>query len=180
MQKKMRNHRVSPEYIRRVLVYSILILLLATAQCSFFARLSVCPATPDLMLGLVAAVAMLDSKEAAMICGIGCGVLIDTLGSVYAISPLFYLFAALILGSIAKKLLPQFLSWLALLLPALVLRAGYTFFNTVLTLRALPSFRTLLPILGKESVVTFLLCIPLFFLIKFAVKIIGTRKHFDL
>ena len=76
MTRNFRQRKsVSPELVKKILVYSLLSLLLASLQCSFFARLSICPATPDLMLGLVAAIALLDSREAAAICGIGCGVL---------------------------------------------------------------------------------------------------------
>ena len=60
-------------FLRRLIVFSPVIFLLAVIQCSFFAQLYFLPATPDLMIGFVVAVAMLDSQPSAAICGIGAG-----------------------------------------------------------------------------------------------------------
>ena len=57
-------------FIRRALVFSPVIFLLAVAQCSFFAQLKILPAVPDLMIGVIVAIAMLDSQKAAVVCGI--------------------------------------------------------------------------------------------------------------
>ena len=46
MTRNFRQRKsVSPELVKKILVYSLLSLLLASLQCSFFARLSICPAT---------------------------------------------------------------------------------------------------------------------------------------
>ena len=181
MTRNFRQRKsVSPELVKKILVYSLLSLLLASLQCSFFARLSICPATPDLMLGLVAAIALLDSREAAAICGIGCGVLIDALGASTAFSPLLYFVAACILGGLSEKMLQKLPSFLTLMLPALLMRAVWTAGCVVWKLRRLPPVKALLVLLLKEAAVTLVLCLPIWFLARLAIRICGTRKHFDL
>ena len=76
--------------VKRVLLFGLLALLLATAQCSFFAELHICPATPDLILSLTVAVLLLDSVYSATVVAIGAGFLVDALGATSLfLSPLF-------------------------------------------------------------------------------------------
>ena len=181
MTKHFRQRKsVSPELLKKILVYSLLALILSCLQCSFFARLSICPATPDLMLGLVAAIALLDSREAAAVCGIGCGVLIDALGASTAFSPLLYFTAACILGGLSRKMLQKLPSFLTLMLPALLMRAVWTAGCVVWKLRRVPPVRALLMLLLKEAAVTLVLCLPIWVLVRLALRLCGTRKHFEL
>ena len=92
MARRRKNRQgVDVELIKRICVYGVLLLLLASAQCSFFARLHLLPATPDLILCALLAILVLDSTPAAAISAVAGGILIDALGGVgVAWSPLFY------------------------------------------------------------------------------------------
>ena len=116
-------------FLRRALVFSPVIFLLAIAQCSFFAQLYFLPAVPDLMLGTVVAIAMLDSQKSAAVCGIGAGFVIDTIGaSGLSFSPLFYMLCGVISAVLAKKMLQSFLSWTIALAVFSVAKAFFTLF----------------------------------------------------
>ena len=116
-----------PELVKRIVIYGLLIFFLSVAMSSFFANLHHLPATPDLMLGAVLAVAVIDDRKVAAIVAVVGGVTADALGGVGAsLSPLLYLSVILTVGILSEKMLPRFLSWLILLLPSLLLRALFT------------------------------------------------------
>lgn len=149
--------------IKRILLWGLLTLLLATAQCSFFAELHICPATPDLLLSLVLAVLLLDSVYAAATVAIGAGFLVDALGATsFFLSPLFYFAVVLILCAPASKMLTSFPSYLLLMLPALLLRAAYTLVCFYLMSGPMPALSHLAPVLAKEAIVTAILALGIY------------------
>ncbi|MBE6549814.1 MAG: hypothetical protein E7670_05240 [Ruminococcaceae bacterium] len=172
---------IRPELIKRVIIYGILILLISSAQCSFFAGLKICPATPDLVIGIVLAVSLLDSIRSAAAVGIAAGFVTDALGSTgsFSFSALFYLVCAVILGSIACKMLPRFLSFLCLLIPALALRAVYTTLCVCLKLHSVPPLSILASLVLPEIIVTAVLCIPLYPIVKLCVIPVKSRSRFS-
>ena len=179
--RRINNHSIRPELIKRIIIYGVLVLLTASAQCSFFAQLNICPATPDLIIGVVLAVAMLDSIKAATAVGIAAGFVSDALGSVGSLSfsALFYLVCAVILGTIACKMLPKFLSFVCLLIPALTLRAVYTALCLCLKIGSIPSLSLLGSVLLPEIIVTAILCIPLYPIVKLCVIPINSHSRFS-
>lgn len=179
--RNIKNHGIRPELIKRVIIYGILILLISSAQCSFFASLKICPATPDLIIGVVLAVSLLDSIKAAAAVGIAAGFVADALGSAgsFAFSALFYLICAVILGSAACKMLPRFLSFLCLMIPALALRAVYTTLCVCLKIRSIPPLSVLPSLLLPEIIVTAVLCIPLYPIVKLCVIPMRSRSRFS-
>lgn len=149
--------------IKRVLLFGLLSLLLATAQCSFFAELHICPATPDLLLSLVVAVLLLDSVYSAAAVAIGAGFLVDALGATsFFLSPLFYFAVVLILCTPASKMLASFPSYLLLMLPALLLRAAYTALCFLFAQGAMPALSHVGGVLAAEALITALLSLPVF------------------
>ena len=179
MTRRTKNHFARPETIKRIIIYALLVLFLSVAQCAFFSQLDICPATPDLVIGVVAAIALLDSVGAAASVGIALGFATDALGSSasFAFSPIFYLIVAILLGSFAEKMLPRFMSWVLLLLPALVLRSAYTALCICISTRALPSLSLLGAIIIPELIVTAILSIPLYPLVKLCVVPMRTRTR---
>lgn len=165
MAKGYRSRRAREDVLRRTVVWGGLLLLLAVSESSFFSRLHFLPATPDLILGAVVAIALLDSVPVAAVAAVIGGVMTDALGGVGAyFSPILYLFTVLLVGGMAEKMMARFWSWLLLMLPGICLRAGLTF----LKIRPLFSgdrfaeiFRG---ILLPEAIVTILLGIPLYFI----------------
>ena len=158
----------SPEAVRgvrvkRVLIWGIFALLLATAQCSFFAELHVCPVVPDLLLPLVLAVLLLDSVYAAAGVAIAAGFLVDALGATsFFLSPLFYFAVVLCLCLPASKMLPSFPSYLLLLVPACVLRALYTLLCFWLMRGPMPPLSYVGGILWREALVSAVLALPIY------------------
>ncbi len=114
--------------IKRICIYSLLLFLLRIAECSFFERLQILPAAPDLILAALTVVALIDTRETSLLTAIVGGVLTDAVGStgIY-LSPLFYFVLVLILSSFAKKMMKSYLSYLALMPLSILLRALYTF-----------------------------------------------------
>ncbi len=180
----MTTRTPSPETLhgarwKRILLYGILTLLLATASCSFFAELHICPATPDLLLGLVLGVLLLDSVYAATAVAIGAGVLIDALGATsFFLSPLFYLAVALALCLPASKMLATFPSYVLLMLPALALRALYTLLCFALVAGPMPTAAHLGGVLLRECLVTALLTMPVYPLVKLCQIPLRARNRF--
>ena len=82
MRRRYHGRGISPDLIRRILIYGILLLLLSAAESAFFARLYILPAAPDLILGVVVAVSLLDSQKAGAVVGVAGGFLSDAIGSV--------------------------------------------------------------------------------------------------
>ena len=179
--RNINTRGVRPELIKRIVIYGILILLISSAQCSFFANIKICPATPDLIIGIVLAVSLLDSIKAAAAVGIAAGFVTDALGSAgnLSFSALFYLIGAVILGSIACKMLPRFLSFLCLLIPSLALKAIYTTLCICLKIRAIPSLAILSSLLLPEIIVSAVLCIPLYPIVKLCVIPMRSRSRFS-
>ena len=113
MQRKQRRQGgIRPEIVRRIVIFGLLVLILSAAMSSFFAQLTSLPATPDLILGAVIAVALLDGRASAAIVAVAGGVAVDALGGVGAsLSPLLYLGVVLTVGFLSEKMLPGFLSF---------------------------------------------------------------------
>jgi len=174
----------SPEAVRgarikRILIWGMLTLLLATAQCSFFAELHICPATPDLLLGLVLAVLLLDSVQAAAALAIGAGFLADALGATSLfLSPLFYFAVVLILFLPASKMLSSFPSYLLLMLPALLLRAVYTMLCFWLRQGPMPALSYLVGVLAAEALTTAILCLLVYPIVKLLRRPLFAKSRF--
>lgn len=170
--------RIDPKTVRQVLIYGLLLFLLSVVQCSFLAQLKFLPATPDLILAALCALLLTEERSPVLIGAVAGGFLIDAIGtSGLFLSPLFYLAAALILAPIAAKLLPRFLSWLLLMLPALLLRLGYSALRLTLSEGVSHLLQGLLQVLLPELLLTLLLSIPVFFLVKLCVLLAGDRRE---
>lgn len=170
----------TPALTKRIVLYGILILILCAAQCSFFSRLKPFGATPDLLLGMLVAIILLDSPSAAAICAVAAGYMIDSIGAVPpSFSPLYYLACVAYLAAISAKMLPRFVSFCLLLSASLMGRAAFTFISLFISGRAFPSMRFFFSTAISEAVSTLVFCLPIYFLVKFIASVIGARKKFD-
>lgn len=176
-----KNHGARPDLIKRVIIYGILVLFTAVAQCSFFSQLDICPATPDLVIGIVLAIALLDSVSSAAAVGVAAGFVTDALGSAgsVAFSAVFYLIVAVLLGALAQKMLPRFMSWLCLLIPALALRAAYTLLCICVSIRSFVPISVIGAVLVPELIVTAILCMPAYPLVKLCVIPMKAHSRFS-
>lgn len=167
--------------IRRIVVYSILFFTLGIAQCSFFAGLSFLSVVPDIVMGAVVAIALLDTQKNAIICGIAAGAMIDALGgSGLSLSPIFFLIIAIICSEIAKKILPTFISWAVILIPAVALRSFFTLISLAISFDGIAFSSVFSSILLPEAILTFFLSLPIFFAVKLCVKIADAKNKFKL
>lgn len=166
--------------LRRIVIYGAAIFLLGVLQCAFFSRLKIFGATPDLILGTVLAILMLDNKYAAAVSAVGAGYFIDAIGaSIPSFSALFYLLAVAILFVMAGKLLNKLASFMLLLLAALPIRAVFTYLNLCLTFGKAAPISCVWTVILPEALCTFLFCVPIYFLIKLCTVPISSRSKFS-
>lgn len=180
MNRRRKGGTIRPELVKRIIIYGALLVLLTTAQCSFFANLRICPATPDLLLGAVVAIMLLDSKRSATVFALAAGVLADALGgSGLSLSPLFYILLAALLAAISDKFLPAFFSFAVLLIPAIALKAVFGMLSVYLIYSSLPIVYVLKNILLPEAAVTFILCLGVYPAVKLCSIPLDLRNKFS-
>ena len=156
--------------VKRLCLYSAMIFLAVVAEKAFFATLDYLPAPPDLVIGIVCGVALMDKRENALVCSLVGGVMTDALGgeTVY-LSPLVYFLLAIILTAFSKKMLKRYPSYLALLGIATVFRGAYTLGMCILLgkMGFLPALaRCALP----KIISTAVLCLPMYLAVRPASK----------
>ena len=89
MQNNIRESLFRPELLKRIVIYGLLTLLLGSAQCSFFPLLNICPSTPDLIMGMLLGIILIDSDKSAAVVAVAAGFFIDAIGGgAIALSPL--------------------------------------------------------------------------------------------
>ena len=153
--------------LRRLIVFGAVGFILAIAQCSFFSRLKPFGASPDLILGSLCAIILLDGKKCGAVYAVAVGYFIDAIGSVPpSFSPVFYLLCTVILGMIAEKMMPRFVSFAVLMLPAIMLRAVFTYFNLWLSSAVRPTLGTFAHVALPEMLSTAVFCLPVYFIIR--------------
>ena len=179
-KKRGARSRIKLETARRIVIFSISVLLLGCAQCSFFPMLDICKRTPDLIMGLILATALCDGSKSAMVLSIGAGFFIDAIGGgTLAISPLLYFIYAAIIGAISEKVLKSFPTFLLLLLPSLLYRALCTTLLSLLAGTAAMNGTFLVDTLLLEMLSTFICCLPVYFLVNLATIPLRTHKKFS-
>lgn len=162
--------------IRRIVVFGLIGFFLCILQCSFFSRLKPFGATPDVVLGSILAISMLDGKKSAAVYAVGTGYFIDAIGAnPPSLSPVFYLLAVVALGFISDKMMPRFLSFTAVMLPAVFLRAIFTIISLCITLGAFPPPLYFTAVILPEMLSTFIFCLPVYFSVKLCMLPIGSK-----
>ena len=175
-----KKRAVTQALTKRIILYGILILVLCAAQCSFFSVLKPFGATPDLILGLLVGIILLDSPSVAAVCAIVAGYAIDSIGAVPpSFSPIYYLACVTLLSLLSAKMLPRFISYGMLLCSALIGRAVFTFVNICIANASLPDARYTLTTILSEAICTLVLCLPLYLPVKLCASVIGARRKFD-
>ena len=162
--------------LRRIIIFGLVAFFVCIVQCSFFSRLKPFGATPDITLGAIAAIIMLDNKKTAAVYAVGAGYFLDAIGATPpSLSPVFYLLTVAVLGFITEKMMPSLLSFSAVMLPKVCLRAVFTYISLWISLGAFPPPVYLLSVILPEMLSTFIFCLPVYFLIKLCMLPIGSR-----
>lgn len=175
------NTAVKLSVMRRVIFYGVLFFILCVAATSFFGQLSFLSVVPNLALGGVAAVALLDEEKCAIVCGIAAGFLADAIGgSGISLSPIIFMLVAIVCAEISKKMLPHFLSWLVVMLVAAVLGAAGTVLNIFVNTSGVTITSIAKDLLLPELLATYFLSLPIFFLVKLSVRFSDAKTKFKI
>ena len=106
----------------------------------------------------------------------GTGYFLDAIGATPpSLSPVFYLLAVVVLGFVSEKMMPRFLSFGALMLPTVALRAIFTLVSLWISLGAFPPLVYWGSVILPEALSTFIFCLPVYFLIKLCMIPIGSK-----
>ena len=165
--------------LRRIFIYTPLFFILGVAQCSFFTELSFISAVPNIVMGAIAAIALLDSQRASIVCALASGFMIDALGSSgISLSPIAFLVIALAASEISKKILPTFISYLAVLVPSAIINTAFTVIKIFFATKELRFLSILKTILLPEFILTLIFSLPLFFIIGFFARMVDKKSKF--
>ena len=167
--------------IRKIIIYAIAFFVLGILQCAFFARLRPFGATPDVILGGICAVMLMDNRRSAAVVSLASGYFIDAIGAhTPSFSPVFYLLCVLLVGAIADKMMPSFWSFGACVGVGAGLEILRTFVSAWIYYGVLPSVSFLWHTLLPEAISTFIISLPVYFVIKLCMLPIGARGRFSL
>ena len=165
----MRNISTAGErrlIVRRIIIFGAVAFLLGILQCSFFARLKPFGAVPNLMLGSLCAITMIDNKKTAAVYGVAAGYFIDALGAVPpSFSPIFFLISVGVFSKISEKMMPRFVSFLILMIPAVLMGGVFTYLNLCVALSGLAPFGMFVRLALPEMLCTYVFCLPVYFII---------------
>ena len=179
MKRNVKDSLSSLDFLKRLLIYSLLTLFMGCTQCAFFPLLDFLPATPDLIIVMLTAIALLDSNNSAAVCAVAAGFFVDSIGaSGPALSPLIYFLTVLLIGSFTGKMLKSLPSFLLLLLPTLLCRALGTFFGAMAFYRSLPPVWVFTRAILPEALFTLLFAVPVYFLVKLCTVPLKKRGKF--
>ena len=181
MQTHNRHEASRRTVIRRALLYGALFFLTALLQCSFFPELSFLPAIPNLTLGALVTVSLFDTRETALISAIASGFLLDTLGSSgLSLTPLFFLLIAAVFSGMAKKILPSFITYAVLMLPASFCGALYTLLMLKINGGTAPLGGLITSTLLPELILTLVFSLPLCIPAKLISRFVDAKSKFKL
>lgn len=179
MQGNIREALLKPLLFKRIAIYSVLTLLLGSAQCSFFPLLRICPSTPDLIMGLILAVMLIDSEKSAAILALCAGFFIDAIGGgALSLSPVIYLLFVFFAAIFSHKMLPSFASYSILMLPMLMYRAVATAVCILIVSETALTFGSVWSVIFPELLCTALLCLPLYAIVKICAAPLETHTKF--
>ena len=167
--------------LKKIAVYGGMLFLLAIAQCSFFANLTFLPATPNIVIGAITAISMLESRHTATVFSLCAGFVIDALGgSGIPLSTLIMLLFSIILTSLAAKMLKNLLVWSLILTLSCALSTLATYLRLLAAGYVKDIYFVFIRISLPEFLLTLLFSLPLYFLFKAAVKFCNSKGKFKI
>jgi cell shape-determining protein MreD len=179
MQNNIRESLFRPELLKRIVIYGLLTLLLGSAQCSFFPLLNIVPSTPDLIMGMLLGIILIDSDKSAAVVAVAAGFFLDAIGGgAIALSPLVYCLFVLFISLFSRKMLTSFASFALLMIPALLYRGLATAVCMAIDRRALVPIAELFSVIGPELLCTAIICLPLYFAVKLCAIPLETHSKF--
>ena len=179
MQRDVNKSPNGKNLLKPIIIYGLIILVLGCAQCAFFPLLDFCPKTPDLILGMLLAITLLKDEKSAAVCAIVAGFFLDAVGSsMLSLSPLIYFLFVALIAPLAKKVLKSFASYMLLLIPTLLYRAAASYICACIAYRSVCGVWIIEEILIPEAIVTAVLCLPIYFIVKLCTHTLDTHSRF--
>lgn len=141
-------------------IYSLALFLLGIAQVTFFSKITLFSATPDLLLGSIALLCIKEDHKVTSICAIVSGVFYCAFGGIQY--PVYIIFSFLcgylawiIAGRVFGKSYPSYLALCALIFGA---KGIFNFFYSVLFSSSFALIRTVVSIVIPEFVSSMIFC----------------------
>lgn len=179
MQGNISSSFVRPELLKRIAIYGLMTLILGSAQCSFFPILKICPKTPDLIMGMLLAITLIDSPKSAAVTALAAGFFIDAIGGgALSLSPIVYTLFVVFISIFAHKMLSGFASYAILMIPTLFYRAAATAVCIALENKTFFSASELFSIILPEALSTAIVCLPLYFIVRLCAAPLETHGKF--
>ncbi len=159
-------------------VYAIPLFLIGILQVTFFAKLSILGATPDLLLGALAFLALREDHRACSVCGIISGFLYSALGTKGLPTYIIFSFlCAYVLWGVAEHTLGKnYFSYLALAFVFFTLKAVYNLAEAALSAISFNLIEAILRIAVPELISSMLFCSVPYVIMLGANKLIGKKS----
>lgn len=141
-------------------VYSFALFILSTMQVTFFSKINVLGATPDLLLGGVLLIAMKDDIRVSAICGIVSGFLYCSMGGFsYPFYMIFSFLCGYTLWGVSDRFLGKnYISYLVLAIVTYALKALYNLLEASLFAESFNLLNTFSNAIFPEFVSSMVLC----------------------
>ena len=158
----------------RVIIYTLVVLIVASFQAAFFGKVTFFGAVPALLLALTAAAAFFDGPKTGVAVGCGAGLCVDAIGGFgIMFSAFIYAIIGLAIGAVfgerAKTKPSSMLAdWSLTLLVTVAVGEIVTILNMVLSLGKFEFGKALLYIILPETIGTYVfgfLAFPIYLLI---------------
>ena len=163
----------------KCVVYGIVLFVLSVAQVTFFSKINVLNATPDLLLGAVLFIAMREDQKVASICGIISGFFYCAMGGfVYPFYMMFSFLCGYTLWFVSDRFLGKnYVSYLALALLTFLLKAIFNIIESSLfayTINMLNMFsRAILP----EFISSMIFCSFSYVIFSLVAKLLNSKSR---
>lgn len=154
--------------LKFILAEFFLFLTVIVLQTTFFARVRLFGAVPDLCFAALIIVSFFCGKEVGAITGIAVGFAADALGSVgISLLPVLYLFCGYVCGYFTRAIRQKgFLAYLTVLGAAIPARMAITFIYICINYSTIHLLELMVHILLPEAAVTFLGALALYYPVK--------------
>ena len=175
MSQKYIFGRTSQNRVRAlkfVLTEVILFFTVIILQTTFFARVRLFGAVPDLCFVTLILVSYFCGREVGAITGIAAGFAVEALGSTgISILPVIYLFCGYVCGHFTRAILPKrFTAYLTVLAAAIPVRMAITFVYVCINYSTIHLLDILSHMILPEAAVTFLFALILYYPVKLICK----------
>lgn len=146
--------------IYKCFVYAVMFFILSTMQVTFFSKINVLNATPDLMLGAVLVIALKDDIHVSSICGIISGFFYCVMGGFsYPFYMIFSFLCGYTLWIVSDRLFGKnYLSYLALALIAYGLKALFNILEISLFAQSFNLIETFSKVVLPEFISSMAFC----------------------